>query len=80
MLKIPNKRLFNKNENCGYNSGYIPTKCVHRVNTVKHAQVFLKLNDKVEILTVERILETIMKIKFRSIHEFYDISEKVKVQ
>ncbi len=60
-------------------SGHIPTKWAHSINTVKHTQGFVNLNNSVEILTVERILETFMKIKVRDIHDFYDISKLIKI-
>jgi len=60
-------------------SGHIPTKWAHSINTVKHAQGFVNLDNSVEILTVESILETFLSLNIKDIHAFYDISKRIKI-
>lgn len=61
-------------------SGDIPSQWAHSINTMKHAQGFYKLGYNVEVLTVERFLETEMKYKLKNIQEFYDINQKIKIK
>lgn len=61
-------------------SGYIPSRWAHSINTMKHAQGFFKLGHDVEILTVECLLETKMKLIINGIYDFYDIDQKIKVR
>ncbi len=59
--------------------GHIPSQWAHSINTIKHAQGFLKLGLETEIFTIEGILETIFKLKIKDIQRFYDISEDLRI-
>lgn len=61
-------------------SGEIPSQWAHSINTMEHAQGFYKLGYDIEVLTVERFLETQMKFKLKNIQEFYDINQKIKIK
>ena len=59
---------------------HVPTQYAHSINTMKHAQGFYSLGHEVEILCVQRYIELKNRFKIRDIHNFYDISHKIKIK
>ena len=59
---------------------HVPTQYAHSINTMKHAQGFFSLGHNVEILCVQRYGELKNKLKIRDIHNYYDISHKIKIK
>ena len=60
--------------------GYIPSQWAHGINTVKHAQGFYELGHQVEICTVNRLYETLFKVRIKDVNKFYGISPKIKIE
>jgi hypothetical protein len=58
----------------------IPSQWAHSINTMKHANGFYKLNNSVEILTGQHFSELKARIKFRDVHSFYDINNKIRIR
>ena len=61
-------------------SGNIPSQRANSINTIKHAQTFYDLNHQVEIYSIKRLFEDILKFKIKNINKFYGISSKIKIQ
>ena len=59
---------------------HVPTQYAHSINTMKHAQGFYSLGHEVEILCVQRYIELKNRAKIRDIHDYYDISHKIKIK
>lgn len=58
---------------------HIPSYWAHSINVMKHAQGFYNLNHEVEIFSVLRFKELILKSKILDIHSFYDINRNIKL-
>jgi glycosyltransferase involved in cell wall biosynthesis len=56
-------------------SGHIPSIWAHSINVMKHAGAFQRLGHQVEILTVERLLESRLRQQLESIYAWYGIEE-----
>ncbi len=59
---------------------HIPSQWAHSINTMKHAQGFLKLGHDVEILVIRRIFEDKNFLKVKNIVQFYDIDKNIKIK
>ena len=59
---------------------HVPTQYAHSINTMKHAQGFYSLGHKVEVLCTQRYIELKNRFKIKDIHEYYDISHKIKIK
>ncbi|MFW9827690.1 MAG: glycosyltransferase [Candidatus Thorarchaeota archaeon] len=60
-------------------AGNLPSQWAHSINTVKHANGFYNLNNRVEILAIQNLSDLKRRVGIRDIHDFYDIDRKVKI-
>ena len=52
-------------------NGHIPSQWAHSINTVKHANAFLKLGHEIELLSVKRFEEDQLLKKNLNIYNWY---------
>jgi glycosyltransferase involved in cell wall biosynthesis len=56
-------------------NGHVPSQWAHSINTVKHANAFLKLGYEVELLVVERYQEAKHRKRISNIYDWYGVDE-----
>lgn len=61
-------------------SGHIPSRWAHSLAPAKNAHGFQQLGHRVELLTVERLTETINKRRIPDVHAHYDIDDAVEIR
>jgi len=58
---------------------YIPAPAANIINTLKFAQGFFDLRNKIEILAISRFVDFMWRVRISNVHKFYGIHKNIKI-